>query len=97
MYTSHGTLTAGTAKQVSVTPGTEGIVIVNRSDEGYIWVRFDGTNPEPFGDDSYIVIGSRQFPLDRRSLQRAAAGLDVRLISQHALDYSVEAVGVPLT
>ncbi len=96
MYTSHGTLTAGTAKQLTIMPGSEGIVVVNRAGEGYIWVRFDGADPQPYGTDSYIVIGSRQFPLDRRSLQRAGGGLDVRLISQHALDYSVEAVGVPI-
>jgi hypothetical protein len=92
--TSHGALTAGQVKRVAVTPGADGIVVVNRSGTGAIWVRFDGTDPQVGGDDTYVVLGSRQFPVDRRSLQRIGAALTVRLLAEAATNYSVEAVGV---
>lgn len=89
--TAHGTLTANTVSTVNVTPGDEGLVIVNRSLEGELWVRIDGRDPAIGGSDSYVVIGAREFPMTRRMVQ-TVGGLNVKLISDADRAFSVEAI-----
>lgn len=84
--TAHGTLTANTVKTVTVDPGWAGIVVVNRSMTGVIWVRLDGTNPAIEAADSYAVFGARSFRLGKRN-----APVTVKMLSADALKYTVEA------
>ncbi len=89
--TAHGTLTANTVTTVVVTPGDEGLVIVNRSLEGELWVRIDGRDPGIGSADSYVVIGAREFPMTRRMVQ-TSGGLTVKLLSDTDRSFSVEAI-----
>lgn len=89
-YTAHGILSPGVATSVSITPGEEGIVVVNRSLEGELWVRIDGTDPTLGGADSYVILGAREFPMSRAAVRRGT--VNVRLISNAARTYSVEAI-----
>lgn len=89
--TAHGTLTANLITEVVVTSGFGGVVIVNRTfDGGVIWARIDGHDPAIEGPDSYVVIGAREFTLPRRLTFRPTT---VRLVSDTARAYSVEAIG----
>jgi hypothetical protein len=81
---AHGTLTPGQVAQVTISAGWAGIEIVNRSLHGTIWVRFDGQDPQPEGEDSFCVLGARSFLL-------RGNGITVRLLSDEALKFSVEA------
>lgn len=86
--TAHGGLTANTVERIEVDSGRGGIVVVNRAQEGVIWVRIDGTDPEPEGEDSYAVFGAREFPLTRR---QQSSTIDVRMISDADRTFTVEA------
>lgn len=86
--TAHGTLTPGVIAAVTIEAGRGGIVAVNRTMTGTIWVRLDGIDPVPAAEDTYAVPGAREFPLARRQQETT---VDVRMISDDALDYSVEA------
>lgn len=89
--TAHGTLTANTVTSVSITPGSGGVVVVNRDQAGAIWVRIDGQDPALFGNNSYVVLGARDFPMSRAQRQRG--DVVVKLLSDTARTYSVEAIG----
>lgn len=89
--TAHGVLTANTVAAVAVDPGREGVVVTNRSLEGVLWVRIDGVNPTVAGAGSYSVLGARDFPLTRAQLKLGP--LTVKIISDGARAYSVEAIG----
>jgi hypothetical protein len=88
--TAHGTLTGNEVTTVTIRPGDEGIVVVNRDLEGEMWVRVDGENPGIGAPDSYVVIGARQFPLPRRIIAKQA--ITVKLIADAGRAFSVEAV-----
>lgn len=89
--TAHGALTANQVTTLTIDAGIGGIVVVNRSLEGAIWVRIDGTNPQMGAPDSYVVLGAREFPLSRRVLQ--AGPVTVKLLTDAARAYTVEAIG----
>lgn len=84
--TTHGTLTPNVVATATVDPGWIGIVVVNRTGSGVIWVRIDGQDPAPMGENSYAVLGVRSFMLRRRNQP-----VTVRMIAGTALDYTVEA------
>lgn len=86
--TAHGVLTAGQTTSIDINAGREGIVIVNRAQQGVIWVRIDGEDPEPEGDDTYAVFGVREFPLTRR---QALNPITVKMLSEADRAYTVEA------
>lgn len=88
--TAHGTLSAGQVTTVSIRPGEEGIVVVNRDLDGTIWVRIDGGTPAIEAADSYVIFGAREFPLSRRQI--AKQEITVKLISDGARKFSVEAI-----
>ncbi len=94
--TAHGTLSPNQVAEVDVRPGRDGIVVLNRSGEGAIWIRIDGEDPVVGAPDTYVCIGSRQFPISRSDLINSNGDLSVRLISTAATAYSVEAVGLTL-
>lgn len=83
--TAHGTLTANAVTSVTLDADTDGIQVVNRSQTGAIWVRVDGSAPTVGGANSYVVLGARSFTIRRRG------SLTIKLISDEALDYTVEA------
>lgn len=86
--TAHGSLTANQITTVDIEAGRDGIVVVNRNQEGVIWVRIDGTDPQIEGADSYAVFGVREFPLGR---SKAYKSVQVRLLSDEPRAYTVEA------
>lgn len=88
--TAHGTTTANTVSTVTIVPGEEGIVVVNRDLTGALWVRIDGQDPTIGGADSYVVLGAREFPLSRVVIQRQ--WITVKLIADTARSYTVEAI-----
>ncbi len=88
--TTHGILSANQVASVSITPGEEGIVVVNRTLSGEIWVRIDGTDPQIGADGSYVVIGAREFPLGRAAVRKGT--VNVRLLSDAVRQFSVEAI-----
>lgn len=88
--TAHGTLTANTVTSVSITPGSGGVVVVNRDQAGAIWVRIDGQDPTLFGANSYVILGAREFPMSRRQIQNG--DVVVKMLSDAARTYSVEAI-----
>lgn len=81
--TAHGTLTPNEVTEVEVQSGWTGLEIINRSQHGTLWVRFDGQDPTPGGADSFCVLGARSFG------RRGTA--NVRIMATEALDFSVEA------
>lgn len=87
---THGTLTANAVTTVTITPGEEGLVVVNRSLQGEIWVRLDSVDPAIGADGSYVVIGAREFPLSRADVRKGATV--VKLISDDARMFSAEAI-----
>lgn len=87
--TAHGTLEAGVVAAVTVESGRGGIVIVNRQQSGVIWVRLDGTDPVPEAPNTFAVFGAREFGVQTRS--RQVAEFEVRMLSDTAVQYSVEA------
>lgn len=87
---AHGTTTANTVTTVTIVPGEEGIVVVNRDLTGALWVRIDGTDPAIGAPDSYVVLGAREFPLSRYVI--AKQSITVKLISDTARSYTVEAI-----
>jgi hypothetical protein len=87
---THGTLSANTVASVSITPGSEGIVVVNRTLSGEIWVRIDGVDPQIAGDGSYVVIGAREFPMSLTDVRKGT--VNVRLISDAVRQFSAEAI-----
>ena len=87
-YTAHGVLTADQVTAVPVQAGPRGIVIVNREQNGVIWVRIDGEDPTAEGADTYAVFGVREFPLGRK---QAYTDIEVRLLSDDDRAYTVEA------
>lgn len=88
--TTHGTLTANTVSSVSIVPGSEGIVVVNRDMTGTIWVRIDGSDPQVGGDGSYVVIGAREFPMSLTEVRKGS--VNVRMVADAARKFSVEAI-----
>lgn len=88
--TAHGTLTANQVTTVNITPGEEGIVVLNRDLDGALWVRIDGVDPNPGGADTYVVLGGREFPMSRYDVRKG--NVIVKLISDAARSFSVEAV-----
>lgn len=83
-----GTLVTNTPVSVPITNAyPDGIYVVNRSQTGQIWVRLDGTDPTVAGDDCFVVLGARYFP---NPWSAAAENVTVKLISNAALDYTVE-------
>jgi len=87
--TAHGTLNANEVASVAVESGRGGIVIVNRQQSGVIWVRLDGVDPQPEQPDTFAVYGAREFPVQSRRNQ--VIELDVRMLTDEAKQYSVEA------
>jgi hypothetical protein len=83
--TAHGTLTGGQVTTVTVDIGYGGFEVVNRSLTGTIWVRYDGQDPAPGAAGSFSVLGARAFELRRRG------PIEVRLVADAGLDFSVEA------
>jgi len=82
----HGTTTANVVTTVTIdVGGFGGFVVVNRDQTGEIWVRYDGVNPVALADDSFVVLGARQFDVRRKG------NIQVRLLSTVARAYSVEA------
>lgn len=88
--TQHGTLAAGAVTTVTIRPGEEGIVVVNRDLAGAIWVRLDGQPPQVGGADSYVVLGAREFPLSRAKIQKQS--ITVTMISDANRSFTVEAI-----
>lgn len=88
--TQHGTLTADAVTTVTLRPGEEGIVVVNRDLAGAIWVRIDGQDPQIGGADSYVVLGAREFPLSRMTIQKQT--ITIKLISDSDRSFTVEAI-----
>lgn len=87
-HTAHGVLTADQVTTVDIEAGRSGgIVVVNRNQEGVIWVRIDGVNPQVEGADSYAVFGAREFDLGRRQREQTTA---VKLLSDADRSYTVE-------
>ena len=81
-----GTLTQAQVEDVEITDAhPDGITVINRSQTGAIWVRLDGPDPEVEGDNSHPVLGVRYFPAPR-----AQQAVTVKLLSDEALDYTVE-------
>lgn len=86
--TAHGTLTANEVKTVSVTAGRAGgVVVVNRNQQGVIWVRLDGISPVAEGAGSYAVFGAREFLLGRGAAFKQS---NVSLLSDADRAYTVE-------
>jgi hypothetical protein len=85
----HGTLAPNVVATENIEIGRGGIVVVNRAQTGVIWVRIDGIDPVPEADDTYAVFGAREFP--SQLWTRHLIVIEVRLISDEALAYSVEA------
>lgn len=88
--TAHGTLTANQVATVSIDWTLGGIVVVNVAQSGVIWVRLDGQDPVPYGAGTFAVYGARDFPMRR---QYGSTSATVKLISDAARAYSVEAIG----
>lgn len=88
--TAHGVLTADEVTTVEIDAGNHGLVVVNRSLEGTIWVRIDGEDPQVAGAGSYAVLGARDFAVPRRLVRRGA--VTVKLLSDAARAYTVEAI-----
>lgn len=86
--TAHGTLTADQVETVTVEPGRNGVVVVNRNQSGVIWVRLDGQDPQPEGAGSYAVFAVREFFLGR---DFAYKPLDLRMLTDEDRPYTVEA------
>ncbi len=84
---AHGTLTANQVTTITVTPGPDGIEVINRSMSGAIWVRLDGRDPVPEAPGTFVVLGSRSF-----SPLKYGAVLNVRLFASEAKAYSIEAI-----
>ncbi len=84
-----GELTANEVEIVTVNVanfGSQNIVgVVNRTQDGVIWVRIDGENPEIEGFDSYPVLSYRMFKCPKGDHEAT-----VRMISDQALDFTVE-------
>lgn len=86
--TAHGTLTANQVKTVSVTAGRNGgVVVVNRNQEGVIWVRMDGIAPAIEGAGSYAVFGTHEFDLGYRKMSQQ---VNVSMVSDANRTYTVE-------
>lgn len=88
--TAHGTLTADQVTTVTVQWSRTGVVVVNASLAGVIWVRLDGQDPTPYGPDTFAVYGARDFPLPRNDTRTSTT---VKLLSDQARKYTVEAIG----
>lgn len=86
--TAHGTLTPNEVTTLNLTAGRTGIVVVNRNQEGVIWVRIDGTDPVAEAPDSYAVFGAREFYIGRKGQY---GDVEVRLLSDADRAYTVEA------
>lgn len=88
--TAHGTLTPDVVSYVTVNTGRHGVVVLNRSMVGAIWVRLDGQDPTPAQPGTYVVLGARDFPIRSRGIHDATT--TVAMLSSDALDYTVEAI-----
>lgn len=83
-----GTLTPDEVATVTITDcESDGIEIINRSQNGTIWYRIDGENPVIEGEGSHPVLGSRR--IDNPWALNAHT-VEIRLISDSALAYTVE-------
>lgn len=83
-----GTLTPDTPATVTLTNiASDGIEIINRSGSGTIWYRLDGGTPTVAGENSHPVQGARY--IDNPHAVNAGTVV-VKLISDEALDYTVE-------
>ena len=80
---AHGQLVASQVTTVTVDTEFAGIEVVNRSQTGSIWIRFDGGAPAIGGAGSFVVLGSRWFTPKRGQVT-------VKLISNENLYFSVE-------
>lgn len=84
-----GTLTPDEVEPVTVTDTRPaGIEIVNRSGSGTIWYRLDGVDPTVGGAGCHPVLGSRRID---NPWSTGGKSVTVKLISDEALDYTVEA------
>ncbi len=88
---SHGVLTPDQITSVQVDAGPDGVVVVNRSLTGTIWVTVDGSDPDDSAANSFSVLGARDFQFSR--YRRQSGPIVVKLIAGEALAYSVEAIG----
>ncbi len=82
-----GTLTNNVVTRLNVNTSSDGVEIVNRSQNGELWVRLDGTDPTIAGDNCFIVLGARLFPT-------VNGNVDVRLIASTPIKYTVEGIVV---
>lgn len=80
-----GTLAVNTVTPVTITDAYPGVLIVNRTGSGAIWVRLDGVDPTVAGVNCFPVQTARSFGIDPG--QRPTV---VKLIANAALDYTVE-------
>lgn len=84
-----GTLTPNEVEYVTVNVAEFGpqsmIGIVNRSQDGVIWVRTDGVDPEVAGFDCYPVLSYRSF-----DSPEGANEVTIGLISDMEINFTVE-------
>lgn len=80
-----GTLVAATVATVQIQAWTYGVNVINRTAGQEIWVRLDGTDPTVGGNDCFLVLGARNFPVDLKS-----GNVTVKLISSGTPNYTVE-------
>lgn len=81
-----GSTAANIVTTVQITNHGGTVEVTNRSGTGELWVRFDGVDPVIEGDDSYCVLTSKVFTLDRVLVTAAA---EVRLLSAAVAKYTV--------
>jgi hypothetical protein len=86
-----GALVAAAVTAVTVQAWQYGVNVINRTAGQEIWVRLDGTDPTVGGNDCFLVLGARNFPVDLK-----AGTLTVKLISSGTPNYTVEGQ-VPLS
>jgi hypothetical protein len=82
---AHGTLTAGVVTTVTVDTSAKGFEVVNRDQQGEIWVRTDGQDPVPRADGTFVVLGARRFGGRSRF-----GAVEVRLVAEVERQFSVE-------
>jgi len=87
-----GTLVANEVEEITVDVDRFGdnnqIGILNRSQEGVIWVRTDGEDPEVEGDNSFPVMQYRIF-----SAKNGYSSFTVKMVADVDVDYTVEGTG----
>lgn len=86
---AHGSLTANQIAQAVITPGPDGLDVVNRSQTSVIWCTIDGSDPVIAGAGTFACIGVRTFAMSTAH-QRTVT---VKMIADTGLNYSVEGIG----